>query len=484
MRDLALLNWLHVDKNAPVALYMQIATQLREAILNGHLTVGADLPSSRTLAKDLGVSRITTSQAYDQLVAESFLETKRGSGTHVSKSLSMTGLSHLAAARHKVYNPISSSEKHLFRVYGEESTNVLFRPGIPAFDVFPHRLWSRLLARHSVRQDFDLLDYAHVGGYGPLRLEIARYLRGSRGIVCDPECVIVVTSVRSAIAAICAALWRRNSTIAVEDPGYKVARNVLMRAGQRLLPVPVDERGLCVSELLTSPTACVGAYLTPAHHWPTGAALSAQRRLRLLDWATETGAWIIEDDYDSEFRFDSAPLGTLHALGSGRVIYVGTFSKTFAPSVRVAYLVVPKENVQVFERTVFEIATEPALHVQAALSEFLGEGYFTQHIGRMRRLYAKRRTLLVEALGRVFGNRLRLTIPPGGLQIIASLPQNVCATEFSRRAACVDIVVNDLAVNCVKQPSPNALHIGFTGVSEHRIEPAIQKLAQAVDDLF
>jgi GntR family transcriptional regulator/MocR family aminotransferase len=439
-RPSVLLNWIGIDRRSDVALYRQIGNQIRDAILAGDIEPGAYVPASRALAADLGVSRITTLQAYEQLISERFLETRRGSGTRVAPALAEQPLPKRADAHEPFQAP------HLQEFYDVEPQNVEFQPGIPSFDAFPRGRWSRLLQRHGARKDQHLLDYAHIGGYAPLRQEIANYLNGSRGVTCSPEQVIVVASTRAAVGAVCSVLWRHGSEVMVEDPGYRVIQRVLIAAGMRLRHVPVDAKGIRTDQLSHDARGCVGAYLTPAQQWPTGRTLVAERRVRLLDWAKRTGAWIVEDDYDSEFRFDSPPVAPLHSFGSGRVVLVGTFSKTLVPSLRTAYMVVPADMVTQFERAVFQNGSEPPLHVQAALAEFLAEGDYTRHIARMRKLYARRRARLVQALEEVFGGVLAVTCPPGGLQVIAQLPEGVAAEEITRRAAGIGIVARPMSV--------------------------------------
>lgn len=485
MKKRALLNWLVVNRSSVRALNKQICDQLRDAILEGRLDGAVTLPSTRALAKDVGVSRITTLHAYEQLVAEGFLEASPGAGTRVAPNLGFGDFEDLNLARkHAQASATEGTQRHVALLYGDQSCNLAFQPGIPAFDKFPHLTWSKLLAKNALRQETALLDYAHIGGYTPLRCEIATYLQGSRGVECDPDQVIVVTSVRSAISAVSEVLWPEGGCVAVEDPGYRVTRSVLARKGHQMLPICVDKNGIQVEQLLNETRPCVGAYLTPAHHWPTGVTISARRRAQLLNWAAKSEAWIIEDDYDSEFRFDSPPLGTLHSLNSGRVVYIGTFSKTLAPSIRTAYLVVPKDKIVAFEKAAFEAAIEPALHIQAALAEFMAEGYFTRHIARMRKLYAKRRQLFITALNETFGNRLSIVVPPGGLQIIAELPENIQASVFNAQAATADIVARDTAINYVEQMPSNALHLGFAAIPEQDILPLVQKLERATRHLF
>lgn len=475
-RSSVLLNWLHLERRSATPLYRQIADQLRGALIAGRIPDGATLPASRRLAADLGVSRITTTQAYEQLTAEGLLETRRGAGTRVAA---------LGDARRPAV-PVPSPPFMARHVndFSKEPTGLAFQPAVPAFDAFPRELWSRLLKNAAARSGAPILDYSHVGGYAPLRSELASYLGASRGVACAPEQVIVVTSTRAAVALAAAVLWRGRGRVAVEDPGYKVVQNVLRAAGHPLLHVPVDGKGMQIEQLLSASEPCSGVYVTPAHHWPTGRTLSAGRRLALLDWAVRKGAWVIEDDYDSEFRFDSPPVATLHSYGVARVVYVGTFSKTFAPSIRTAYLVLPRELVAEAERRVFLQGAEPALHVQAALAELLRTGRFGRHVARMRKLYARRRALLVGALRSVFGDRLPIDAAPGGLQLMAGLPERVSDLEVQRRAAAAGLFVRPLSNWSDTRPCPNALQLGFAAVPDAEIEPCVVRLHAAVADLL
>lgn len=476
-RQRALLNWISVERGSTLPLYRQIADQIRHAVIAGQIDPGDLLPASRTLARDLKVSRITTLQAYEQLIAEGFLEAHQGAGTRVARALAKKPLPELAAS----YRPFRS--EHLQEFF-DEPQSVEFQPGIPALDNFPRLRWSRLLQRHAMRSDPTLLDYAHIGGYAPLRQEIAKYLNGSRGVACHPKQVIVVTSTRAAVSVTCAVLWPAGSMIAVEDPGYQVIQRILLAAGHELCHIPVDARGLQTHMLPDVSKQCAGAYVTPTHHWPTGRTLSAERRLELLDWARQSDAWVIEDDYDSEFRFDSPPVTTVHSLDRGRVIYIGTFSKTMAPSIRTAYLVVPRDAASNFEREVFGMGIEPSLHIQAAIADFIREGDFSRHIARMRTVYARRRDLLVESLQETFGESLAVHCPPGGLQLVATLPDDVSDLEVSHRAADAGIVARPMSNWAVTRPGPSALQLGFAAVPESKIASGVERLHAAISDMF
>jgi len=467
------LNWIELHKGQGKALYRQIADQVRDAILTGQLASDTRLPPSRVLAEDLQVSRITVTQAYDQLASEGIVICARGSGTRV-----MAGSTGAAPTLQRCQAPTPT---YINALYGDESNNVAFQPGIPALDAFPHMEWARRLSRAALRQDDALLDYGHAGGYGPLREQVCNYLCQSRGLTCEPDQIIVVTSVRAAIALAASVLVPAQAQVAVEDPGYQVAARVLARR-HVVRPVPVDGHGIDVQAL--AKTDAVLAYLTPAHHWPTGVALSPTRRAALVDWAATRQAWLLEDDYDSEFRFEAQPLRPLYARAPERVIYMGTFSKTFAPSVRVAYLVVPPARVQDFEKAVFERAIEPALHVQAALADMMRGGRFALHIHQMRKLYGARRARLVAAMKDIFDDRLTCHAPPGGLQIIAHLPPHIRASDVSVAAARADLVARDLSGNFAVAPPINGLHLGFAAIPEHQIEPAVRRLRDAIAHLF
>lgn len=483
-RPSVLLNWISISRRCGSSLYRQIGDQIRDAILRGDLSPGINLPASRVLASDLGVSRITTLQAYEQLIAEGFLESRRGSGTRVAKALVERPTARAERTLTLFRTVHAHTAIHLQELYEGEPSSVAFQPGIPAFDAFPRDRWARLLQRHASRGDQFIMDYAHIGGYAPLRQELAKYLNGSRGVACKPEQVVIVTSTRAAIEAAVRVLWRNNATVAVEDPGYVVAKRVLTAAGVNLQLVPVDHKGMRVEELCSNASSCVGVYLTPSHQWPTGVTLSAERRIELLDWAASTDAWVLEDDYDSEFRFDSPPVATLHSFGSGRVFYIGTFSKTLVPSIRTAYMVVPGDLVGRFERDVYQHGVEPALHIQAGLADFLREGHFARHVAQMRKLYAERRALLVDALGAAFGDCLVLNCPAGGLQLIAGLPEGVSAYAVARRAAEVDIVARPMAVYQLCGSAPAALHLGFAAVPSAEIARNVAKFHAAVSSCF
>jgi len=486
-RTRILLDWVTLDRESTQPLYRQIYEQIRSAVISDRLVAGTDVPASRALASSLGVSRITVLQAYDQLIAEGFLESRSGSGTQVAALFS---------------DEVGRREVIAAEVYGERiehdapptipevedvgpAVGLAFQPGIPAFDQFPRLVWSRLLKRHGQRSDQSVLDYAHLGGYAPLRQAIAAYLVASRGVPCTPDQVVVASSTRAATALVCGVLLERGHTVVVEDPGWTTGRRCMQHCGMRIAPVPVDDQGLRVQEIGERAPDARLAYLTPSHQFPTGATLSLQRRLDLLAWARRNEAWVLEDDYDSEFRFSGAPLTALHGLADGeRVIFLGSFSKVLAPSIRCAYLVVPPDTARPFGDMAYLRGCEPPLHVQGALSDFISEGHFARHIVRMRYMYRIRRDQVLQGFAEAFGDRFRFRPMRGGLQLFADLAADLPAAEVQRRAEQRGMYARDVASKYVEISPPNALHLGFAAVPEAEILPAVQRLHEAIADLL
>lgn len=347
-----------VDRSSAAPLHRQLYEGLREAILSGRLSAGALLPSTRELAAGLGVSRNTATSAYAQLLAEGYLEGRVGSGTYVARSLpddllrarsgpgGEPGGAGAEVALSRRGRLLAATPTTTARDAGPARA---FRPGIPALDAFPFGLWRRLESRFWRRPPPGLLGYGDPAGYGPLRAGISAYLRAARAVRCSPEQVIVVSGSQQALDLAARVLLDPGDAAWVEEPGYAGARAALLGAGARLVPVPVDEEGLDVAAgARLGPDARL-VHVTPSHQYPLGATMSLARRLELLGWARRSGAWVLEDDYDSEYRYAGRPLEALQGLDAeGRVIYVGTFSKVLFPSLRLGYLVLPPDLVDAF----------------------------------------------------------------------------------------------------------------------------------------
>src|SRR6516162_4624703 len=349
---------IHLDKNSQQPLHQQLYHELRHSILNGRLSAGQRIPSTRMLSKSLGVSRATVTLTYEQLISEGYLQTAIGSGTSISTHLPDDLLQ--APSISNTRRITESASRFQLSAYGEALFNFTrqddeppllfnFRYCRPAVDQFPVDEWRRLLQRHCQRGRSELLDYADDGkGYRPLREAIARYLGRARAVNCTPDRILIVNGSQQALQLAAQVLLNRGDNVIIEDPGYLGARHAFVTQGARLNAVAVDENGMR-TDRLPSGTAKL-LYVTPSHQFPTGAILSLPRRLELLAWAERSGALVIEDDYDSEFRYDARPIPSLQGLAPREnVLYVGTFSKVLFPSLRIGYIVVPSTLVDVFE---------------------------------------------------------------------------------------------------------------------------------------
>ncbi len=482
-RQRILPDWISIDRGSSEPLYRQISRQIDHAVDEERLSPGTYLPASRGLAAHLGVSRLTVLSAYELLVADGLLETMTGSGTRVSAALPWPSP---ATAPSNATIPEVLGNRPLEPVapawLSQPLAPIAFQTGIPALDQFPRRVWSRLLRRHGLRGDRDILDYGHRGGYAPLRDTIARYLMTSRGVRCSPSQIIVVAGVKAAISVACSVLTTCGDMAVWGDPGYRWARASMELSGLRVASVAVDDQGLRVSDLARRVPDARLVYVTPSHHWPTGVTLSPDRRRALLAWARRQKAWILEDDYDSEFRFDDPPSRPLKAEpDSDPAIFIGTFAKTLAPSIRCAYLVAPECLEQRFVEHAIYSGAEPALYIQAALADFMNEGYLTRYIQHMRKVYHARRDTLERALAETLGTRVAVRHPAGGLQLVVDLPSNISAEAVSERAARRELTARPMSIYYDAGPPPNALHLGFAPVPEPDIGPAVQRLAEVID---
>lgn len=417
------------DRFAGVPLHTRLYRQLREHILGGALAPGARLPSSRLLAADLGVSRNTVETAIGQLVAEGYVERRVGAGTVVAKSLAeaapfrrrsvpVTPRTQPAAAlglsqRGELLAELGRTEIASDRNTGTCATNI---------QRFPRELWNRHLARCARRGRAEILLPSDAQGTAELRRQIAEHARLTRGLRCGPEHVVIVNSTQQALDLAARLLLDPGDEVLVEDPGYLSARAVFRAAGARLAPVAVDAEGL-VAEALPREGSARLLYLTPSHQFPLGVTLSLARRLAVLRWAAEAGGFVLEDDYDSEFRYDGRPLAALHGLDTaGRVIYLGTYNKVLFPGLRLAYLILPPALVEAFTaaRRLSDGTSSPLL--QAALADFLASGQFAAYLRQARSYYAGVRDTLLAALGSHLGENLSLGPSGTGLQVAFHLP--------------------------------------------------------------
>jgi len=485
-----------LDATLPVPLYKQLYERLRGAILAGRLEGGTRLPSTRTLASELGISRSTTVLAYTQLLLEGYLEGRAGQGTLVARDLPAT-LFHEQTVQTKAsppgvlstsLTPLASRVRSLqdmpmpSRI--EEPVGGAFRGGEPALDLFPFEVWARLIARRARQSLRAFARYQPPAGYYPLREAIAAQIGITRGVRCVPEQIIITAGSQGAFDLAARTLLNAGEAVWMENPCYFGARGALLATGARLVPVPVDEQGLVVE---TGRKRCPQARLvstTPSHQFPTGVTMSLSRRLALLDWARETDAWILEDDYDSEYRSSGRPLEALQGLDhAGRVLYIGTFSKVLFPALRLGYLVAPAELVEPLLTMRRFLDVHIPMLEQMALFDFLHEGYYGRHLRHMLNYYSRRRDLLHRELHTHLGGLLEVHAPEAGLNLVGWLPPGKDDQHASKLAAQVGIEVMAISTFSLEPLPRGGLLFGYARTDEEAILSGVKKLAAVLEQL-
>lgn len=481
--DLALV----IDSASSDPLHQQVYGQLRWAILSGRLQAGQRIPASRVLAKSLGLSRTTVTQGYDQLISEGYLQTRPGAGTYVCAQLPETLL-----AAEAVVQPNHASVEIPLSVYGQrvdqspsravsESFEISFLYGQPDLDMFPVELWRKLLSKHC-RESYRWLEYASSSlGDWSLREAVADYLQRSRAVRCTPEQVLITNGSQQALSLITQLLVDPEDSVAMEEPGYRGARGVFKASGAKLLPISVDRDGLIVDELIHHGETPRLVYVTPSHQFPSGALLSLPRRLALLQWAWKTGALIVEDDYDSEYRYGGRPIPSLQGLDThGSVLYVGTFSKVMFPSLRLGYLVLPRPLVEVFGKAKWLADRQPPTLSQYALAEFIAAGHLERHLRKMRLCYGQRRNTLVQTLYDHFGQQVEILGDSAGLHVMAKLPISLSDDEAVARAASVGVEICSAQGQYEVPRNTGEFVFGYTAIDAVQIKKGISLVAHAL----
>jgi GntR family transcriptional regulator/MocR family aminotransferase len=482
---------LALDPRSSTPLHRQLYDEIRTAVLAGRLSAGARLPSTRTLASDLAISRNTVAGAFDQLLAEGYIASRPGAGTFVAKELPEELLRVSPGARtpagHRTPAPQLSKRGRMLAATPvapaarQGASACAFRPGIPALDAFPRDLWARIAARLYRQSKADIFSYGDPAGYPPLRRAIAEYLRAARGVNCIWEQVIVTSGSQQALDLAARVLLDPGDTAWVEDPGYCGARGAWTAAGVRCAPVAVDAEGLSVAHGESSAPQARMVYVSPSHQYPLGVTMSLARRMALLAWARRRSAWIAEDDYDSEFRYAGRPLAALQGLDtSGRVIYIGTFSKVLFPALRLGYMVVPDGTVDAFASARALADRHPPGPSQALVAEFLEEGHFARHVRRMRTLYGERQAALVSAARREWAGLLDVSPADAGMHLVAWLPEGSSDREASNRAAAAGVTAPPLSAYCQSATARPALLLGYSSVNARKIQEAARRLAAAM----
>jgi|SRR5581483_2564795 len=483
-----------LDRRQKRPLYRQLYDWFRTAVTEGKIRPGQRLPSTRNMAAELRISRISVCNAYEQLQSEGYLETLRGSGTRVARTIPEQALAPTPGHRRP---PAQILAKLGSRRRGASKRALALRPPLPepwwqlrgafrinnpAFDEFPVSIWSRIIARHTRTLSRGLMEYGDLMGYMPLRSAIAHYLTTFRGVRCEPSQVLITTGSQQALQISAETLMDVGDRILMEEPGYPGARVAFMSSGAEILPVPVDDEGLIVSNIAGQSLRAKAIYVTPSHQYPLGSTMSAARRMALLKWARSTDAWIIEDDYDSEYRFDGRPIASLQGLDmDGRVIYVGTFSKVLFPALRVGYMVLPKDLAPIFAavRDAADIFTSTLY--QAVLTDFIRQGHFARYIRRMRLVYMERRKALVNAINREIGKLLEVVGSEAGVHLVGLLPRGIKDRLVSDEAARNGVSIMPLSTCYLKPPSRGGLILGYGAVNTRQIYDGVRKLSACLN---
>lgn len=471
-------------------IHRQIYDWYQAAIVEGRLHPGQDVPSTRGLARELKVSRAPVLAAFEQLVAEGYFAAAVGAGTRVSDTIPMQ----VSLARPARAVPLVADDGG--RCVSERAAKLpaddgpwlahagAFRPSLPALDHFPAAIWAAMLARHSRSTAPQMLGYGNPMGHEPLREAIAAYLGASRGVRCTPAQIMIVSGSQQGLQIAAQVLLDRGDAIMMEEPGYPGAHAAFASAGLEMVPVPVDKEGIDIAAGRARAPAARAAYVTPSHQYPLGTGMSAARRMQLLQWASDEHAWIIEDDYDSEFRFGARPVLSLQGLdAASRVIYLGTFSKVMFPALRIGYLVIPEDLLPPFRAVRESIDLFAPTLTQAALADFIAAGHFGRHLRRMRTLYRHRRARLASALADRFGDELRVVGIEAGMHLTVLVPAAWDDVDLARRASVAGLSVIPLSTCCLEQPALRGLVLGFGSVDSDGIDRGADLLARLLHDV-
>ncbi len=478
-------------------LYRQIYEAIRRAILNGEFESRMQLPATRILAKQLGVSRMTVINAYEQLFAEGYLEGKPGAGTFVASQIPEE-LLQISATGNKNKTAEIGQEKVKISKFAERlnetntrvssfqiSTNsVPFKNGLTAVSEFPFDIWEKIAVRVYRQSRYKISGYGEAAGYRPLREAVAAHFAASRGVNCDIEQIFITNGAQQALDLIGRVLLETGDKVWIEDPCYQEALGVFRAVGANIIPVAVDAEGFNLAEAGRKSDAAKLVYITPSHQYPTGVTMSLARRLSLLEWARKNSAWIIEDDYNSEFRYAGRPLASLQNLDNfGRVIYVGTFSKTIFPALRLGCMVVPRNLIEIFVAARSLCDCHSPIFEQAILADFIAEGHFARHLRRMRTLYEKRQNILVEEAEKNLGGLLKISKADSGMHLIGWLAEGFDDFEVAEKAIETGLNLTPLSSYCIENNLSSGLILGYTGFDEKQIRQGVQRLKEILESI-
>jgi GntR family transcriptional regulator/MocR family aminotransferase len=480
-------NLLLPAREAETSAYRWLYAALRADILAGRLRPGSRLPATRDLARQYKLSRGTVLSAFEELKAEGYLHGSRGSGTYVSSVLPEHLLQ--VTAQHSQERPSRKLRPRPLSIYGlrvqpfpnlESRPTRAFRANLPALDLFPTQIWTRLAERRLRHLSIPQLLGCDTMGYLPLRTAIAGYLNASRGTQCKPEQVMIVSGTQEALDLAGRLILNPGDSVCLEEPGYPGAAMAFEALGAKVSPVPVDEEGM----RLPGARKTKLVYITPGHQFPLGMTMSLARRLQLLDWARRSRTLIFEDDYDSEFRYSGRPIPALQGLDrQGLVLFAGSFSKVLFPALRIGYLVLPSDLVDSFAAAKSVLNRHAPPFEQTVLCDFMVEGHFERHLRRMREVYAERLSTLFEAARRKLAGLLQLSDVEAGLQTVGWLQRGIDSKAARRAAALRKVEVIPLRVYSRMPIERQGLQLGFAAVNPQEIKRGVHQLAVALEEL-
>jgi GntR family transcriptional regulator / MocR family aminotransferase len=489
----ALTPHLALQREGGEAMHRQLYSTFRTAILDGVFAPGTRLPSTRALADDLGVSRTTVLQAFERLVSEGYATARSGAGTRVATSLHATA-QRRSAIRVEGRGPrvlerpprLSRAARAIldeFKKPHPPTRMVPFALGLPAIEEFPVQLWSRLVARTWRTRAREMLGFGDFRGYPPFREAVAQYVMTARGVRCTADQIVVTNGALHGVSLMALLLLDPGDAAWVEDPGWRPVRAALRSAGAQIVRVPVDEHGLDVHEGERLAPQARLAFVTPSYQAPLGVAITLERRLALLDWAARADAWILEDDYNGEYRYDTDPIPAVHSLDrAGRVIYIGSFSKTLAPGLRVGYLVLPPALVEPVMKARLASDLYTAVTGQAVLAEFISGGHFARHIRRTRDLYRERQKDLLELAPEIMGDLLDVRPAPAGMRLLGLLPRGVDSRAIGWAAAERGLMVTPLSPSAPSSMTDGreGLLLGYGAFDRETTAAALRVLAEII----
>lgn len=475
---------LEITHHSNVPLYKQLYDNFRKSILEGKFSPGQKLPGTRTLAAELNISRNTVVSAFEQLLLEGYIKGKIGAGTYVNEIpdniLNVKEKVNRKKSGKKITTNLISQLGNPELIHRNTSSEEIipFQNGVPSLDEFPIKTWFKL-SNQTARATSELqLGYGDAAGYKPLREEIASYLRTYRAVNCTADQIIIVNGSQQGLDLVMRVLLNPGEAVWHEDPGYFGARASMLFAGAKIFPSPLDEEGLDIeysSRKYPSPKLI---YTTPSHQFPIGLTMSISRRIQMLQYASKNDCWIIEDDYDSEFRYTGSPLPSLQGMDKNNcVLYLGTFSKVLFPGLRLGYLVLPDpEMLNLFVSAKSMMDRQSPTFEQIVTYHFLKEGYFTKHIRKMRTLYKERQEFLINEVEKDLGDFVKLKSSDAGMHLIAWLPEVFDDMRISKNAKENNLLVYPLSEYVLKFKQKPGLLLGYTAFSKPELKEGVQKL--------